>query len=242
MEAARAASPEKAVPRLAMLRGKLLKEREKRIRPGSRRQGARRLERIDDRRLGECRSSARRNRPGSPWRRALLRFIAAYDDPRRPAGPFLARRGGLAVPRPRLRLHLHGEGRARPLRSDRGNAPTSIRPSPGSTRSTDITPIRTMAAISSPPTMPKASWCARPQPMTTRRRTRTPFSARQSGAARGSRRRRMRGAIKADRLIEGVLGMAGETLIGHAALLDALDLRLRGGRDCRHRFPRANAP
>jgi uncharacterized protein len=33
---------------------------------------------------------------------------------------------------------------------------------------------------------------------------------------------------KADRLIEGVLGAAGENLIGHAALLNAVDLRLRG--------------
>jgi uncharacterized protein YyaL (SSP411 family) len=32
---------------------------------------------------------------------------------------------------------------------------------------------------------------------------------------------------KADRLIEGVLGAAGENLIGHASLLNALDLRLR---------------
>jgi uncharacterized protein len=32
---------------------------------------------------------------------------------------------------------------------------------------------------------------------------------------------------KADRLIEGVLGAAGENLLGHAALLNALDLRLR---------------
>jgi uncharacterized protein len=32
----------------------------------------------------------------------------------------------------------------------------------------------------------------------------------------------------ADRLIEGVLGAAGENLVGHAALLNALDLRLRG--------------
>jgi uncharacterized protein YyaL (SSP411 family) len=32
---------------------------------------------------------------------------------------------------------------------------------------------------------------------------------------------------KADRLIEGVLGAAGESLIGHASLLNALDLRLR---------------
>ncbi len=37
----------------------------------------------------------------------------------------------------------------------------------------------------------------------------------------------MRGADKADRLIEGVLGTAGENLIGHASLLNALDLRLR---------------
>ncbi len=33
---------------------------------------------------------------------------------------------------------------------------------------------------------------------------------------------------KADRLFEGVLAAAGENLIGHAALLNALDLRLRG--------------
>jgi uncharacterized protein YyaL (SSP411 family) len=33
---------------------------------------------------------------------------------------------------------------------------------------------------------------------------------------------------KADRLFEGVLSAAGENLIGHAALLNALDLRLRG--------------
>ena len=33
---------------------------------------------------------------------------------------------------------------------------------------------------------------------------------------------------KADRLIEGVLGAAGENLIGHSALLNAVDLRLRG--------------
>jgi uncharacterized protein YyaL (SSP411 family) len=33
---------------------------------------------------------------------------------------------------------------------------------------------------------------------------------------------------QADRLIQGVLGAAGENLIGHAALLNALDLRLRG--------------
>jgi uncharacterized protein YyaL (SSP411 family) len=33
---------------------------------------------------------------------------------------------------------------------------------------------------------------------------------------------------KADRLFDGVLGAAGENLIGHAALLNALDLRLRG--------------
>ena len=37
----------------------------------------------------------------------------------------------------------------------------------------------------------------------------------------------MRGARKADRLIEGVLSAAGENLIGHASLLNALDLRLR---------------
>ena len=33
---------------------------------------------------------------------------------------------------------------------------------------------------------------------------------------------------KADRLFEGIFSVAGENLIGHAALLNALDLRLRG--------------
>ena len=33
---------------------------------------------------------------------------------------------------------------------------------------------------------------------------------------------------KADRLFDGVLGAAGDNLFGHAALLNALDLRLRG--------------
>jgi uncharacterized protein YyaL (SSP411 family) len=33
---------------------------------------------------------------------------------------------------------------------------------------------------------------------------------------------------KADRLFDGILSQAGENLIGHAALLNALDLRLRG--------------
>ena len=36
---------------------------------------------------------------------------------------------------------------------------------------------------------------------------------------------------KADRLIEGILSAAERNLFGHVALLNALDLRLRGGRD-----------
>ena len=43
---------------------------------------------------------------------------------------------------------------------------------------------------------------------------------------------------QADRLIEGVLGAAGDHLIGHASVLNALDLRLRGGRDRGHRLGR----
>ena len=38
----------------------------------------------------------------------------------------------------------------------------------------------------------------------------------------------MRWRAQADRLFDGVLGAAGQNLIGHAALLNALDLRLRG--------------
>ena len=148
------------------------------------------------------------------------------DDPRRPARALLARRAA-AVPGPRLRLRLHG---ARPRwRSTRrpASAPISTRRSPGSARSTATTPIRTTAAISSPPTTPRAWWCARPRPTTTRRRTRTAIAAanlvRLAVLAGDDAWRE-----KADRLIEGVLGAAGENLIGHAALLNALDLRLRG--------------
>ena len=84
-----------------------------------------------------------------------------------------------------------------------------------------------MAATSSPRTTPKASWCARPRPRTTRRRTRTRSRPATWCGSRCSPATTP-GAQKADRLIEGVLGAAGENLIGHAALLNALDLRLRG--------------
>ena len=81
------------------------------------------------------------------------------------------------------------------------------RRSPGSARSTATTPIRTTAAISSPPTTPKAWWCARPRPATTPRRTRT-RSRRKIWCGSRCSPATMPGASKADRLIDGVLGAA----------------------------------
>ena len=68
---------------------------------------------------------------------------------------------------------------------------------------------------------------SRRRPLTTRRRTRTPSPP---PTWCGSRRSpaTMPGAQQADRLFDGVLSAAGQNLIGHAALLNALDLRLRG--------------
>ena len=90
-----------------------------------------------------------------------------------------------------------------------------------------ITPTPRPAAITSPPTTPKAWCCGRIRPRTTPRPITT----------RWPRGNLVRLAVlagddayrgKADRLIENILSAAGSNLFGHIALLNALDLRLRG--------------
>jgi uncharacterized protein YyaL (SSP411 family) len=75
-------------------------------------------------------------------------------------------------------------------------------------RSTATTPIRTMAAISSPRTMPKAWWCARPRTHDDATPNPKPIAAanlvRLAVLAGDDAWRE-----KADRLIEGVLGARG---------------------------------
>ena len=77
----------------------------------------------------------------------------------RPARPFLAR-GQAAVSRPRLRPRRHDPRRAGALRGDRRARLSRARARLAGARSTAITPTPTPAAISSPPTTPRAWWCA----------------------------------------------------------------------------------
>ena len=96
------AAPQQDGPRLAMLRGKLLTEREKRIRPG-----------LDDKVLADWNGlmiAALANAGAllgeSGWIDMARRAFALHccgNDPRRPARPFLARRAA-AVPRARRRI------------------------------------------------------------------------------------------------------------------------------------------
>ena len=85
---------------------------------------------------------------------------------------------------------------------------------------------RTTAAISSPRTTPKAWWCARAPPPTTRRPTRTRWRRRiWFGSPRSPAQHAWR--EQADRLIDGVLARRARISSCHLALLNALDLRLR---------------
>ena len=103
--------------------------------------------------------------------RRAFDFIAARDDARRPARPFLARRQA-AVSRPRLRLRRHDPRRARAARGDRRARLSRPRDRLAGARSTATTPTRP-AATTSRPTTPKAWWCGRSRPPTTRCRIRT---------------------------------------------------------------------
>ena len=86
---------------------------------------------------------------------------------------------------------------------------------------------RTTAAISSPPTTPKAWWCG--PSATTDDATPNPNALAAQNLVRlavltGQHAWRE----QADRLFDGMLASAGDNVFGHLALLNALDLRLRG--------------
>ena len=91
--------------------------------------------------------------------------------------------------------------------------------------STRTTPIRTTAAISSPPSDAEGL-VVRPALDQRRRHAQSECDRRaEPGAARGADRRRA-WREQADRLFDGVLAGAADNLLQHAALLNALDLRL----------------
>ena len=122
--------------------------------PRPRRQSARRLERTDDRGARQCEPDARRTvvaRHG----RARLRLHRRHHDPRRSAWPFLARRPA-QISRPRVGFRGDDPRRAGALRGDRSSKTTSIRRSPGSTRSIATTPTRKLEPTISPPPTPRA--------------------------------------------------------------------------------------
>ena len=73
---------------------------------------------------------------------------------------------------------------ARALRERPASTPISNARWPGRERSTAITPIRRPAAISSPPTTPRAWWCGPAPPRTTPRRTRMRSRRRTSSGSR----------------------------------------------------------
>ena len=154
-------------------------------------------------------------------------FIASCDDPRRPARPFLARRPA-AVPGPRLGFRLHDQGRARAATRRPANAATSSRPV-------------VVAARARPSLRQSGQWRLFPH----RRRRRRPGGAsgrdaRRRDAEPERHRRRatwcgsrcspatMPGAHRPTACSTACSSAAGQNLIGHAALLNALDLRLRG--------------
>ena len=207
---------------------------------GARRQGAGGLERADDRRPGQCRRAARTSRRGSQLAARAFMFIAA----KMAHGDRLGhswREGRLLFPglasdhaamiRAALALHeATGEhGYLERALAWQGDARPALCQS------------AVMAATSSPPTMPKAWWCARAPPPTTPSRTpmrsprRTWCGSRPSPAS-------MPGATRPTGCSTGIFAGAGENLFGHLALLNALDLRLRAAEIVvAGRGPRADA-
>ena len=210
------------------LRDKLLARAREAGPARARRQGAGGLERADDRRAGQCRRRARRavtgsqmaarafrcsshakmthgDRLGHSWRDGKLLFPGLASDSRRHD----PRRAGAATRPPARHAYLERalawQGALRPR----------------------ITPIPTTAAISSPPTTPKAWWCGRAS--TTDDATPNPNAHR--GAEPRPPRRAHRPARLARQGRPPVRGhrcqRAGENLFGIVALLNALDLRLR---------------
>ena len=91
--------------------------------------------------------------------RAFL-FIAGKMTQGRPARPFLARRAA-AVPRARVRPRQHDPRRAGAARGDRRARLSRTRAGLAGRARPPLRQSRRPAAISSPPTTPKAWWCAR---------------------------------------------------------------------------------
>ena len=143
----------------------------------------------------------------------------------RPARPFLAR-GPAAVPRARLRPRQHDPRRARAARGDRRARLSRTRAGLAGRARPPLRQRRRPAAISSPPTMPKAWSCGRIRPATTPRPIRMGSPRRTScGSPRFTGQHAWRD--QADRLFDGLLPLAADNLFRHIALLNALDLRLR---------------
>ena len=138
--------------RLAAMREKLLRAARDARASRLRRQGARRLERPDDRRTRQCGGCVRPRRLARR-RGAGLRFRLYTDDVERPAVPRLSRRRSeSAGDGQRLRQHDQGSARSRQrhgqaalYRRKRANGPTC---------STGIIGRRISAATTSPPTIP----------------------------------------------------------------------------------------
>ena len=74
------------------------------------------------------------SRTGSRWRERAFDFIAADDDARRPARPFVSAHGKLLFPGLASDYRRHDPRRAGALRSDRRRAIISTARSPGSAR------------------------------------------------------------------------------------------------------------
>ena len=190
-----------------------------------RRQGAGRLERADDRGARQCRHHASTSPTGSTWRQRAFLFIAARDGQRRPPRPFLARGRALASGA-RLRLRRHDPRRAGAVRGDRRARLSRTRAGLAGHASIATTPTQTTAATSSPPTTPRAWWCGRARPPTTRRPTPMPSPRRTwSGSPRSPARHAWRD--QADRLFDGVAAERRRKPVRPSGLLNALDLRLR---------------
>jgi uncharacterized protein YyaL (SSP411 family) len=222
----RSMDPAEDSARLAVLRGKLLRLRENRVRPG-----------LDDKVLADWNglmiaALAKRRRPA---RRARLDrhgeetfgFIAA-EMTRGDRFGHSWRAGGCCSRASRRTLPAWARLRSRCTRRP-ASAPISIPRSPGSTRS-----IRHYANPDNGGYFLTADdaegLVVRPAPRTTtRRRTRTRSRPRTWCGSRCSPAT-IAGASRPTHCSTACCSAAGQNLIGHAALLNALDLRLRAPR------------
>ena len=209
----------------------------------SRRQGAGRLERPDDRRAGQCRRHSRRAgmaRHGA----ARLRLHRAGDEQGRTPRAFLSRRQAV-VSGSRLRFRRDDPRRARALRSDWRTSLSRSGATLAARFRCALHQHRDRRLLSERRRRRPICCCGRIRPSTTR----SPI------------RIRWRPAIwcgwpcwpattpsgsKVDRLLEHIIAASAQNLFGHIALLNALDLRLRAaeivctGADAEH-FAQAGA-